>query len=153
MVEDINERNASFLLRGYQLEIANGELVKPNIFVFIDPRYGRDVRSVFVFSVFQIVQDRARCNDRFAESINTKPFQGCRAELVNELFVRIVEGINPFIQCEGIVLVSEKFFEAIAGRFAEYDFRGRESLDQLNYVALVALRSIVFTGGYVEKRF
>ena len=62
-VEDVEQRNASFIHRLYQLEAVNGKLVKPHIPVFFDTRQRADMSNLRMFRLIEVNEDGACRND------------------------------------------------------------------------------------------
>jgi hypothetical protein len=75
-IQHFEQRNTPFV--GPELtnsKVANGKLIEPHIFIFVNARDGCNVLRVFVFGGFQIMQNRAGRNNGFVHAINTKTFQ------------------------------------------------------------------------------
>src|SRR5690606_8391604 len=150
-VQCFDEGHTPFMLRLYDLQVPYRELIKPDVFVFIDTRDGGDMRGVFVLRLFQVMKYSARRDNGFAEAIDAESLQACCIELTDQLLISIVVGIDPFVQGKGAVSLGEQCFEAFAGSLAEDNLRRREALYQLKHVFIITLGGIEFPGRHVQE--
>src|SRR5690348_6745894 len=111
------------------------------------------MRCVFVFCVFQVMEDGARGDDGFPQAIDAESFHGSRLELAYQFFVCIVEGIDPFIERKGVVFIAENVSKLLTGGFAEDNFRWCESLNKFQNIILVSLSGVKLSCGDIQERY
>src|SRR5688572_25308809 len=107
MIENINQRNTSFILRVHDFQVANGKLVKPDKLILVNSGDGGNMRCVFMFSLLQVMEYRSRCDNSFSKFVDAKSLQRRSFELADQLFIGVVKAVNPVIQSKRAVVIAK----------------------------------------------
>ena len=81
-----------------KFEVADGELVKPHIMIFLNPRQRRDVLYLAVLREVEILQNGPGGNNAEPQIIHAKSFQRCGIKMFQQFVTGIFFREYPVIQ-------------------------------------------------------
>ena len=134
-----------------EFQVADGELVDPDVVVLVDPRDRCNVADLLVFGEFQIVEDGAGGRNACRDVVDAEPFERLRAELLAELFAVQLLRKDPIVELVGVVVRAESLPEPLVESPLVDDLFGREIRQEFVDVVVRSLGHVEFAGRNVEK--
>ena len=150
-VDDIEQRFAVFLHRLKELKRADGELIQPHVFLFLQALERRNMIDIRVLRQLQILHDGTRGDDAFLEMLYAEAFQRLGTEMLQQLLPGVLLREHPVVELEDRELRAEILFKLLALRLVvEHLFR-REVANELLHIVVGALSGEKLTRGDVEE--
>ena len=100
-------------VRREELQVADRELIDPDVVVLVDARDGGNVARLTVFGEVQVVENGPGGRNARREVVNTEALERRRAELLAEFLAVDLLGENPFVEAVGVEPRPEARREAI----------------------------------------
>ena len=152
-VDDVGETALlAGAVRREEFEVADRELVDPDVILLIDTRYGGDVRDVAVLGEFEVVENRPGGRETAGEVIDAESLERAGAELLAELFAVHLLGENPFVEAVGIEFRPESVGKTVFVAALVDDLLGREVGDEFVDVTLRTFGHVELARRDVEER-
>ena len=82
MVDNIQQRLAIVLHRGYQLQRTNRELIEAHIALFLNTRNARNMGNLRMQRLLQVLQNGTSSNDATLQMVDAKTLQRLHVEVL-----------------------------------------------------------------------
>ena len=122
-----------------KFEVADGELIEPDIVVLLDASDATDVSGAVVLRFLEVVEHSACRDDAQRHILDAEPFERSSAELFEEQLIGKIGGKDPIIESVGKILFGESILEHLLALALEHQFGRSEILEQAVDIVQVAL--------------
>ncbi len=151
-VDDLGEAGLVVLaVGGKELQVADGELVYPHVFVLVDARNGGDVLHVAMLGELQVVENGPGGRDAAAHALDAESLERACPQLGAELVAVDIQREDPLVELVGVVAASEGLLEPLFAAPLIDNLLGSQVRKQLVDVVVAALGHEELAGRDVEK--
>ena len=134
-----------------QFEVADGELVEPDVQILFNTTYLGDMLNLMVLRLVDVMEGGAGGNDAERQVFHAETLERFGVEVLGQQLAGVVGFENPVVELGEQHLLSEILLEGLRFALLDDQLHGFEVLEELVEVFVVAFGDVKLAGGDVEE--
>ena len=151
LVEHVEQGDGVLVGRVDQFEVADGELVEPDVQILLDATYLSDMLNLMVLRLVDVMEGSAGGDDTERQILHAEALERPRVEVLGEELAGVVGLEDPVVELGEQHLLSEILLEGLCFALLDDQFHRFEVLEEFVEVFVVAFGDVKFAGGDVEE--